>query len=76
MFFFRRPIQLLYPLEIHELETDAEAAPPSNPEYPMSAPDSKCDAPTCEEPESRPKRAAAKQTTEKMKAWAEELQQD
>ena len=42
----------------------------------MSVPDSKCDAPTREEPESRPKRAAAKQATEKMKAWAEELQQD
>ena len=72
----RRPLQLLYPLEIHEAkmpETDSEAELTHRP---VSAQVDTCDAPTHEEPERRPVRVAAKRATEKMRAWAQELKQD
>ena len=57
--YLRRPIQLLYPLEICETEvlgTDSGDSPASSPDAPVSAPVEECDAPTLKEPEKCPTR--------------------
>ena len=73
----RRPLRLLYPLEIHRAElpgnvsedtSDSNAAvytPPQEEDQVSS---------TLMEPERRPVRAAAKRDDERVKAWAQELQ--
>ena len=73
----RRPLQLLYPLEIHEAETPeagSEGAPASISDVCISAPVEKRDAPTPKEPKRHPMRATAKRANEKIRAWTRELQ--
>ena len=64
-------------MEVHEAETPeagSEDAPASISDVRISAPVEKCDAPTPKEPERRPMRATAKRANEKIRAWAQELQ--
>ena len=73
----RRPLQLLYPLEIHEAETpetSSEDAPASISDVRISAPVDEHGAPTPKEPERRPMRATAKRANEKIRAWTRDLQ--
>ena len=73
----RRPLQLLYPLEIHEAETleaGSGDTPISIPDVDISTPVEESDVPTLKEPERRPMRGAAKRANEKMRAWTQELQ--
>lgn len=75
----RRPLQLLYSLEIHDpemLEPGSRAAPASCPDVHISVPVGKNDAPTHKRPKRCQIQVAAKRATEKMMAWAQELQQD
>lgn len=70
----KRPLQLLYPLEICEPETpqlpsEAECEP--SPDQPASDPAETLDAPS---PARYPTRAAAKKANEKMGVWIQELQ--
>ena len=73
----RRPLQLLYPLEIHETEipeTGSEDAPASISDVRISVPVEEHDAPTPKEPERRPMHATAKRANVKIRAWTQELQ--
>ena len=73
----RRPLQLLYPLEIHEAvtpEAGSEGAPASISDICISAPVEECDAPTPKEPERCHMCATAKRANEKIRAWTRELQ--
>ena len=75
----RRPLQLLYPLELREAdmpESTSGAEPASSPDVHISNPVGESGAPTPEIPERRPIRAAARRATEKMGAWTQELLQD
>ena len=69
----RRPLQLLYPLEIHEAEVtepSVEDAPASTPNVHASSQVEERDVPT---PKRRPVRAAAKRAEAKRKEWIQEL---
>lgn len=78
----RRPLQLLYLLEIHEAEmpeakmpeTDSEHDPASTPDAQNSAPVEEHECPNLKETEGRPMRAAVKRTNERVRAWNKELQ--
>ena len=73
----RRPLQLLYPLEIHEAETleaSSGDTPISIPDVDISTPVEESDVPTLKEPERCPMRGAAKRANEKMRARTQELQ--
>ena len=61
----KRPLQLLYPLEIHEPE------PPEAPSENVSTFSQTFDAPV---PERRPIRAAARRANERRRIWIQELQ--
>ena len=73
----RRPLQLLYPLEIHEVEmpeTDSEHDPASTPDAQNSPPVEGHECPNLKETEGRPMHAAAKRANERVRAWNKELQ--
>lgn len=66
----KRPLQLLYPLEIREcesVEASSDNVPP-----PSSQGDDQ--TPVAPEPKRYPVRAAAKRANEKRRAWIQELQ--
>ena len=74
--FLKRPLQLLYPLEIRTtemLEPNSKEMPTSNHNVYMPAAPEDGDVPTLNVPERRPTRAAARKARETIGAWAEEL---
>ena len=72
----RRPLQLLYPLEIcgtEPLEPGSGDMPASTSDDLTSSPVEEDNVPALKEPERRPMRAAAKRANEKRRAWIQEL---
>ena len=73
----KRPLQLLYPLEIREaemLKVMSEDTSVFCHDGPISDPVDESDVSTSEEPERRSVRAAAKRANEERKIWIQELQ--
>ena len=74
--FLKRPLQLLYPLEIRTtemLEPNSKEMPTSYHNVHMPAAPEDGDVPTLNEPEKRSTRAAARKARETTGAWTEEL---
>ena len=72
----RRPLQLLYPLEIREAENSDTGAEDAFASAAIESPVDieRRDGPVPKEPERRPMRAAAKRANERVRAWTQELQ--
>ena len=72
----RRPIQRLYPLEVHQVTEEKVLIGNEDTAGPSQEPDADSPKPDGETNRSRPKRAAAQKAEERTRTWIKELSED